>query len=59
MRLIKEYKGDFSKRVTRVQNLQQKKKEGCLPECNKNDCGYVAKDKRDTKRENILKKHQP
>lgn len=44
MRLIKEYKGDFSKRVTRVQNLQQGKKEGCLPKCNKNDCGYVAKD---------------
>lgn len=44
MRLIKEYKGDFSKRVTWVQNLQQGKKEGCLPECNKNDCGYVAKD---------------
>lgn len=44
MRLIKEYKGDFSRRVTRVQNLQQEKKEGCIPACNKNDCDHVAKD---------------
>lgn len=44
MRLIKEYKGDFSRRVTRVQSLQQEKEEGCIPECNKNNCDHVAKD---------------